>query len=106
MLEQIWSKGNTPPLLVAGSASLYNQFSNQFDDLSENWELIYLKTQLYHSWTYTQKMLYQPQRYLLNCAHSSFICNSHERKQSAYPSMEEWIKKIRQHLHKLVILHH
>ena len=26
--------------------------------VSLKWELIYLKTQLYHSWTYTQKILY------------------------------------------------
>ena len=39
-----------------GSANLYNHSENQFGGFSKNWEYIYLKTQLYHSWPYTQKM--------------------------------------------------
>jgi hypothetical protein len=41
---------------AAGRANLYNHFGNQFGSFSENWEQFYLKTQLYHSWTYTQKL--------------------------------------------------
>jgi hypothetical protein len=31
------------------NTNLYNHFGNPFVRFSENWELIYLKTQLYHS---------------------------------------------------------
>jgi hypothetical protein len=54
MLLRLWSKGHTPPVLVqiqTCTTTLESQFG-----LSENWEELYLKTQLYHSWTYTQKM--------------------------------------------------
>jgi hypothetical protein len=37
--------------------SWYNHSGNQFGSSSENWTKYYLRTQLYHSWTYTQKML-------------------------------------------------
>jgi hypothetical protein len=43
---------------VDGSANLYKPFGNQFCGFSENWESMYLKMQLYHSWAYTQKMPY------------------------------------------------
>ena len=42
MLEKMWGKRYTPPVLV--SASLYSCFGNQYGDFSENYETIYLKT--------------------------------------------------------------
>ena len=43
---------------IAGeSANLHNNFGNQFGSFVENQEEWYLKTQLYHSRAYTQKML-------------------------------------------------
>ena len=45
-------------LSTAGrSADLYRYFGNQYVSFSENWESIYLKTQQYHFWEYTQRML-------------------------------------------------
>jgi hypothetical protein len=42
---------------IAGQiASWYNHSGNQSGGFSENWRWFYPKTQLYHSWTYTQKM--------------------------------------------------
>ena len=38
------------------NADLYSHLGNQYDDSSGNWELIYLKIQLYHSWKYTKRM--------------------------------------------------
>jgi hypothetical protein len=38
------------------SANLYNHYGNQIGGFSENWKEFYLKTQLYHSWAYTQKL--------------------------------------------------
>ena len=34
----------------AYSADLYKHYGNQYGGFSENWKLIYLKTQEYHSW--------------------------------------------------------
>jgi hypothetical protein len=34
---------------------LYSHFGNQNDSFSENWELVFLKTQIFHFWAYTQK---------------------------------------------------
>jgi hypothetical protein len=44
--------------IAGGIANWYNHSGNQSGGSSENWKLIYLKTQLYHSWEYTQKMLH------------------------------------------------
>jgi hypothetical protein len=50
---------------IAGvSANLYNLFGNQFEGFSENWEEFYLKTQLHHSWAYTQKVFHHPTKTL------------------------------------------
>jgi hypothetical protein len=37
-------------------ANWYNHSGHQSWGSSENWKYIYLKTQLYHSWEYTQKL--------------------------------------------------
>ena len=31
---------------------------HKYDSFSENWKLLHLKTQLYHSWAYAQRMLH------------------------------------------------
>jgi hypothetical protein len=72
MLVRMWSKENTPPMLE--SANLYNHFGNQFGGFSENWEQCYLKTQLYHSWIYTQKMLHHPPKILAHlCSYQLYL---------------------------------
>jgi hypothetical protein len=43
--------------IAGGIASWYNHVGNQYDHSSENWTQCYLRTQLYYSWAYTQKML-------------------------------------------------
>jgi hypothetical protein len=43
-------------LLHCWIANWYNHSENQSGGSSENFKEIYLKTQLYHSWDYTQKM--------------------------------------------------
>jgi hypothetical protein len=43
--------------IVGGIASWNNHSGNQFSSSSENWTLYYLRIQLNHSWSYTQKML-------------------------------------------------
>lgn len=45
MLERMWNKGSTPPLLVWGGANVYNHLGNKYDDFSEYCESNYLKTQ-------------------------------------------------------------
>jgi hypothetical protein len=46
------------------SENLYSQYGNQYGGTSENWEEIYLKTQVYHSWSYTQRMFHPATRTL------------------------------------------
>jgi hypothetical protein len=43
--------------IAGGIASWYKNSGNQFVISSENWAQYYLRTQLYHSSAYTQKML-------------------------------------------------
>jgi hypothetical protein len=38
--------------------NLYNSYGNQYGILSENWELISLNTQQYHSGIYTERMFH------------------------------------------------
>jgi hypothetical protein len=42
--------------IVGGITSWYNPSGNQSGCFSENWKYFYLRTQLFHSWAYTQKM--------------------------------------------------
>jgi hypothetical protein len=44
MLVRMWSKGNTS--IAGGGENLPSHYENQYHSLLENWESIYLKTQL------------------------------------------------------------
>ena len=44
--------------IAGGRENLKSHFGNQFGSFSGNWEWIYLKTQFYHSWAYTLRMLH------------------------------------------------
>jgi hypothetical protein len=46
-VEQIHSS------IAGGNANVYSHSGNQYCGSSDNWESIYLKTQLSHSWAYT-----------------------------------------------------
>jgi hypothetical protein len=59
--------------IAGGIANWYNHSGNQYGVSSENWKYIYLKFQLYHAWTYTQKT---PQGHMLHYVHSGLICDS------------------------------
>jgi hypothetical protein len=43
--------------IAGGIVSWYSHSGNQYGGSSENWTWYYLRTQLYLSWAYTQKML-------------------------------------------------
>jgi hypothetical protein len=43
--------------IFVGIVIWYNHSGNQFGGPSENWIQYYLRTQLYHSWAYSEKML-------------------------------------------------
>jgi hypothetical protein len=43
--------------IACGSVNFYSHNGNHYGSSSENWELTYFKIQLYHYWTYTQRML-------------------------------------------------
>jgi hypothetical protein len=71
----MWSKENTPPLLV-GVLTFSSQYEYQYGCSSENWESIYLSTQLCHSWTYAQRTLFTLlQGHLLRYVHGGLIHN-------------------------------
>jgi hypothetical protein len=42
--------------IAGGIAKWYNPSGNHSGASLENWKYFYLKTELYHSWAYTQKM--------------------------------------------------
>ena len=72
-----WLRSKTPILAYAredayagGSANLISCCGNQYPDFSGNWESIYLKTQQYHFWTYTQWKHTHTTGHLLNCVHN------------------------------------
>jgi hypothetical protein len=44
--------------ISGGIANWYNHSGNHSGGSSESWKQIYLKTQQYHSWEYTQKMFH------------------------------------------------
>jgi hypothetical protein len=57
-LVRRWSQRSTPPLLV-GLVTCTTTFAMHHDFFSEHWKVIYLKTQLYHSWAYSNR-IFQP----------------------------------------------
>jgi hypothetical protein len=42
--------------IAGGIVNWYNHSQSQSGDSSENWTYYYMRTQLYHSWAYTQTM--------------------------------------------------
>ena len=50
--------------IAGGSANLYKRVGNNFGVFSEMCKQTYFKTQIYHSWVDTQKMLYHPTKIL------------------------------------------
>ena len=69
MLERMWGKGNTLPLL--GSANWYSCFGFQYGDgrnnLPQDIAIPFL--------IYIQKIVNQPQGHVLNYVHNSIICH-------------------------------
>jgi hypothetical protein len=89
--------------MVGGIASWYNQSGNQSGDFSENWTwYYYLRTQLYHSWAYIQKMFQQGQ--MFHYIYSSLIYNSQkvERTQMSFNRGMDTENVV--HLHNGVLL--
>jgi hypothetical protein len=79
---------------AGGRTNLCNYSGHQFVDFSENWEMFYLKIQLYHSWAYNQKILHHPTRILAQlCSKQLYFVIARNWKQPRYPSKEELIKK-------------
>ena len=67
ILARMWSKGNTPPVLVEVYTLEINMVVSQKIENSSTSS---------YTWLYTQKSSTIPQGHLLNYVHSSFICNS------------------------------
>jgi hypothetical protein len=92
--------------MAGGSANLYSHYGNQYDVSSESWELIYLKTQLYHSWVYTQRILHHTIRTLVqgHYVRGAFINNSQKQKTTLLPFHRKMNKESVIHLHNGVLL--
>jgi hypothetical protein len=73
---------------------LYNHFGNQFGGFLENWEYLYLKTQLYHSWEYTQRIFNLPQEHLLSYVYVALFIMARNMKEPKCPLTEEDIQKM------------
>jgi len=71
--------------IVGGIADWYNNSANQSGGSSENWTLSYLRTRLYLSWAYTQKMPQHITRHVLYYVHSSLIYNSQKLERTQMP---------------------
>ena len=76
--------------VAGGNTHLYSHFRNQYGSFSENWESIYLKTQLYHI---SKGCSMLPQGHLLSHVHLVLFIIARNWKQPRYPSTKEWIKK-------------
>jgi hypothetical protein len=80
--------------IASGIASWYNYSGNQLCNSSGNWRQYYMRTQLYHSWAYTQKMLDAPTCNKDTCytmfIAALFIINK-RWKEPRCPSTEKWI---------------
>ena len=72
---------------------LYNHYGNQYGSSSKNWESIYLKTLLYHSWAYTQRTFHSTKEYLLNYVHCGFIDNNWNLETNRCLASKDWIRK-------------
>ena len=72
--------------------------------LSENLSGGPQKTQLYHSWAYTEKCSTMQQAHLLNYVHSRFIYNSQNLKTTQMFSNQRMNKENAVHLHNRVLL--
>jgi hypothetical protein len=60
---------------------------------SKNWKYIYLKTQLYHSWEYIQKMPHHATGGSTMFVVALFMI-ARSWKQPRFPTTEEWIQKM------------
>ena len=58
MLERIWRKGHILLLLMEAQTCTVTM-QNKYGSFSENWKLIFLKTQSYHSWAQTEVHTHQ-----------------------------------------------
>ena len=96
MLERMWRKRNTPPLLVglqAGKITLEIGLAIP----QKTGHSYYLRTQLYHSWAYTQKMLQHSIGHMLHYVHSSLIYNSQKLERTQIYHSWAYTQKMLQH---------
>ena len=73
---------------------VYNCFANQYSVFSENWKSIYLKTQQYHSWAYTQRMLNHTKDICPTMFIAALFIIARTWEQPRCPSTEEWIRQM------------
>ncbi|KAL6087943.1 hypothetical protein STEG23_005405 [Scotinomys teguina] len=93
MLERMWSKRNTSPLLVGmqiGTTTMESSMANS-QKIGNHSSSRPSHTTPGHI---TKECPVIPQGHMLNYVHSSIICNTRTWKQPRCPSTEEWIRKM------------
>jgi hypothetical protein len=94
MLVRMWSKANTPPLLVGVQLCISTLEINLTVSLKSGNSSTSRPNYIYHSWAYTQRCSTTPQGHLLSYVHSSFIHNSQKLETIQMSLNQKWIKKI------------
>ena len=90
MLERMWSKRKTHPLLVGKQPCTTACMSWFLRKLGVNLPQI----PAIPLGNITKRCPIIPQKYLFNYVHSSNICNSQNLEKPRCPSVEEWIKEV------------
>jgi hypothetical protein len=75
-------------------ASWYNHSGKQSDSSSENYKKFYLKTQLYHSWAYTQEVPHHTKETGSDMFIAALFVIARSWKQPRSPSAEERTQKV------------
>jgi hypothetical protein len=85
-----WGCGSS---IAGGIENWYNHSGNQFGGSLENWKWIYLKTQQYHSWEYTQKMPNHATGVVFHCVHNSLDWDCQKLEKNRCPRQKNGHKK-------------
>jgi hypothetical protein len=80
--------------IAGGIASWFDHSGNQSGRSSENRTYYYLRTQLYHSWAYTQKILHHVIRTHAPLFIAVLFIIARSWKEPRCSSIEEWIQKM------------
>jgi hypothetical protein len=79
--------------IASARANLFSHYGNQCGNSSGRWEWVYSKSQLYHTWTYNQRMCQPTTDTCSTLLIAALFIIVRNWKQPRCSSTEEWIKK-------------